>query len=288
LSKRALILWTAAGLLGAGGLIVILVFGRTLVAPVPMRIGPIPTDLSGKNVEFPNASGGSNHGWFIPGIPGKGGIILMHRIRSNRLEMLDRARFLRNAGYSVLLFDFQAHGDSPGNKITFGYLESKDAQAALDYIRSQLPSEPIGAIGVSLGGAAALLTESPLLVNALILEAVYPTIEEALENRIAIRLGSLAPALAPLLVWQISLQLGVRPEQLRPIDHIRKVQTPILIIAGTDDQHTTLLQSRRLFETALEPKEFWPIAGARHVNFHQYAGPDYERRVLEFFRRYLS
>ena len=81
---------------------------------------------------------------------------------------------------SVLLFDFRAHGESTGDRITFGALESVDARAALDFLRTELPAERIGAIGVSLGGAAALLGREPLPVDALVLEAVYPAIDVAI------------------------------------------------------------------------------------------------------------
>jgi len=53
-----------------------------------------------------------------------GTIVLMHGVRANRLSMVRRAEMLHRAGYSVLLFDFQAHGESPGSHITMGYLES--------------------------------------------------------------------------------------------------------------------------------------------------------------------
>ena len=53
-------------------------------------------------------------------------ILGMHGVRGNRLSMLDRARFLSHAGFSVLVFDFQAHGESSGEHTTFGELESLD------------------------------------------------------------------------------------------------------------------------------------------------------------------
>jgi len=76
--------------------------------------------------------------------------------------------------------------------MTFGRLEAYDARAALKFVHGRLPGIPVGAIGSSLGGAAALLGPQPLSVDALVLEAVYPRIEAAVGNRIAIRSGAQA------------------------------------------------------------------------------------------------
>jgi len=88
---------------------------------------------------------------------GQGAIVLMHGVWSNRRTMVQRARVLHEHGFAVLLFDFQAEGESPGKHITFGHLEGLDAAAAVAFARQRLPGERVGAIGVSLGGAAALL-----------------------------------------------------------------------------------------------------------------------------------
>lgn len=194
-------------LVGAA-LIAVLVAGNFLTAPAPQSIGELPSNLSGKSIEFSSGSGATIHGWFMPGKQGGGAVVLMHGVRSNRLSMIDRARFLSRAGYSVLLFDFQAHGESTGKQITFGALESKDAQAALEFLRQVAPGERIGVIGVSMGGAAAILASPPLQADAFVLEMVYPTIDDAVTNRLTMRLGSWARVLTPLLVLQLKPRLG--------------------------------------------------------------------------------
>jgi alpha/beta superfamily hydrolase len=80
-----------------------------------------------------------------------------------------RARLLNAAGFLVFLFDFQAHGESTGACITFGHLEVEDAGSSVAFVRARLPNERIGAIGTSLGGAAALPGPHPLPVNAPVL-----------------------------------------------------------------------------------------------------------------------
>lgn len=263
------------------------VAGGFLTTPANQPVGNLPSDLYGESVQFSSESGSTIHGWLIPGERQRGAVVLMHGVRGNRTSMLERARFLSHAGYTVLLFDFQAHGESPGKQITFGYLESRDARAAVSFLRARLPGESIGVIGVSMGGAAALLATPPLETEALVLEMVYPTIDQAIEDRLQIRLGKLGSVIAPLLRWQLKPRLGISTAALRPIDKVGSVQVPKLFIAGENDEHTRIEESRALFTTAAEPKDLWVVNGAKHEDLLRFAGQEYERRVLLFFDRYL-
>jgi uncharacterized protein len=278
--KRLVALLLLAGLLA--GLGFLLYAGHALAAPQPAVVGPPPPDLRAEAVEIPSASGSRLRGWLCQAPGAQGVVILMHGVRANRLSMVRRARLFRDHGYSVLLFDFQAHGESPGEHITFGHLESLDARAALDFVHHEFPGRPVAAVGSSLGGAAAILADPPLDLDALVLESVYPTIEEATRNRLRIRLGPLGPPLAPLLLAQLRPRLGVSPSALHPIDHISQVRCPVLVISGMADRHTTPDQTKALFARAPEPKRLWLVPGAAHVDLDRFAGAEYERRVLGF------
>lgn len=264
-----------------------LLAGSILSASSPQVVGNLPPDLAGRSVEFISTSGATIHGWFIPGKKGSGAIALMHGVRANRLSMLDRARFLSRAGYAVLLFDFQAHGESTGVHITFGFLESKDAQSAINFLHANAPGEKIGVIGVSMGGAAVLLSDPPLDVNAAVLEMVYPSINQAISNRLQRRLGSWSGALTPLLSWQLKPRLGISADDLRPIDKVSRFTVPKLFIVGESDRHTTLVESQQMFSAAGEPKELWVVPRGEHVDLYPLAKDEYEQRVLGFFGKYL-
>jgi fermentation-respiration switch protein FrsA (DUF1100 family) len=258
--------------------------GSMLCAPLRQKIGELPPGLQGKTVEFSSASGAILRGWFLPGQTGDGAIILLHGIRGNRLGMLARARFLNQAGYAVLLFDFQSHGESSGDRISFGHLESKDARAAVEFMKTLAPGEKIGVIGISLGGAAVLLAEPKLDVQALVLEEVYPRIDRAITNRLTMRLGGWARILTPLLSLQLKPRLGITGDDLCPIDRIAAIPAPKLLIAAAADRHTTMEESEQLFHAAREPKELWIVAGAKHVDLYGFAKEEYRRRVLLFFQ----
>ncbi len=260
-----------------------LVIGGRLAAPALAPVGDAPASLGAASVAIPSDSGSTLSGWWIDGAPGRGTVVLLHPLRSTRRSMQGRAQFLSEAGYAVLLFDFQAHGESPGEHLTFGHLESKDAAAALCFARERNAGNPVAVLGMSLGAAAAVLGEEPLDADAFILEAMYPTVEEAVEDRIRIvGFGPFAKVLAPGLLVQLRPRLGVGPEELRPIEGVTKLRAPVFIIAGTEDRHTPLSESERIFQRAPEPKKFWAVDGAAHVNFHEFAGEEYEKRVLGF------
>lgn len=278
-------LFFAAAILGT---IFVWNIGGVLVAPANHPIGNPPANLHAQSVEFSSASGAMIHGWLVAGQPGKGVLVLMHGVHANRLSLVARAEFLSRAGYSVLLFDFQGHGESIGKTITFGFLESRDATAAVDFVREKFPGEKIGVIGVSLGAASALLAEPMLPVNAMVLESSYPTIYHATENRMVMRFGLLGKLATPLLTCQLKLRLGVGLDDLKPIRHVGKISVPKFFIAGTADRDTTLPESQALFNAAAEPKQFWLMDGAAHVDMHAFAKAEYERPVLEFFTKSLN
>jgi fermentation-respiration switch protein FrsA (DUF1100 family) len=285
-----LLLAATIGLVGMVG--AVLVVGLSLAAPAPRAVGA-PPELPGlAPVEIASGSGSTLHGWLVPGAPGGGAVVLMHGVWSDRRSMIERARWLHDQGFAVLLFDLQAHGESPGRHISFGHLEGMDAQAAVAFVRQQLPGERVGVIGVSLGGAAALLGPQPLPVEALVLESVFPDINAALSNRLRAALGPVlgslfTPLLTPLFQQLLPPILGVRLEDLRPVDRIGGVTAPVLVASGTVDDRTPIGEARQLFDRAPEPKLFWPVEGAAHVDLESYAPEDYRRIVLPFLTRYL-
>jgi uncharacterized protein len=253
-------------------------------AAAPRHIGPPPADLPVEAVTIPSASGSQLAGWFVPGEPHAGAILLLHGIRANRLEMLGRARFFHELGFAVLLFDLQAHGESPGDHMTFGWLEARDARAAFDFLRRKAPGERIGVDGLSLGGASAMLADPPLEADAMVLEAVYGSFDAAVGNRLAVRFGPLARYLTPLLTWQVKPRLDFDPVALAPAARIGRGRAPLLLIAGDADRLASLDEARLLYANANESKALWIIPGAGHQDFHRYVREGFEQRVGDFFK----
>ena len=279
--RRALIV---AGLMVVPLLIAAaLLMGSVLSAPALRLVGNAPPDLHAIDVRFDGIKG-----WFVSAGNEAPCVLLLHGVRADRRSMIERARLLRGAGYSSLLLDFQAHGESPGRYITFGHLESANARAAVHMLRRRFSCSQVAAIGQSLGGAAALLGEEPLDVDALVLESVYPTIKEAVADRLRIRFGKPGELLAPILLLQLRPRLGVGAEELQPIRRIGNYRRPLLIMSGTEDQHTPVEETLRLYSAANEPKELWLVSGAAHVDLQRFAPVLYAEKVLGFLGAHMA
>lgn len=258
---------------------------KSAVAPAPAQIDSPPANFPCDSYTLKSKSGASIAAWYAAAPIAtsespRGVIVPAHPIRGSRRTMLDRARLFRDADYSVVLIDLQAHGESTGEAITMGYSERDDVRAAVEFARERHPNEPIAVVGWSLGGAAALMA-SPLDIDALILEEVYTTIAEAVANRTRMRVGPLGP------LAQLEPRLGTTAAELRPIDKIATIGCPVLILAGSEDLHTTREQSEALFTAAGEPKECVFFDGAPHVDLLKFDPDRYREATLRFLDEHM-
>ena len=282
LAKRGLIAFASVLVLGVGAAFGV---GEYLSAPTRHSVGPPPPELFATPVLIP-AGGEVVAGWIARG-SGSGAVLLLHAVRADRRQMQNRALFLNRLGYSVLLVDQLAHGESTGKRITFGAREAEGVRAAIAYLARNLPGERIGVIGVSLGAASTVLSKPGTSIAALVVEAMYPTIEEATADRMAMYFGPPGAWLVPLMVHQIPLRTGITPDQLRPINAMGALACPVLVIGGTKDLLTPEHETRRIFAAAPEPKQLWMVEGAAHVDFHAVARAEYEQRVGAFLALHL-
>ncbi len=259
-----------------------------LVDARPRVIGAAPHDLDVEAIELRDAQGRKVGAWFVDAGPGSDSVLLMHGKDGCRLANVARARFLGDAGYSCLLIDLQAHGESEGEFISFGVHEAASAHAAVLYLRSIRPERRVVAFGTSLGAAACLLGDDIVDADVFVLESLYPTIEEALDNRLRKKLGPFAVIAAPLLMMQMGPRFDLSASQLRPIERLPLVDVPVFVISGAEDTRTTAAETERLFAAANSPKELWLVPGVGHQDLHRHAGAEYEQRLLAFLAEHLA
>jgi len=284
--------WLTNTLVAVAGSVILIIATTWLASgglqdPANHFVGRPPLDLQASNITYASGAGVLIHGWLVPGKPKQGVVVLLHSVRADRREMISRAEFLRKRGYAVLMIDFQSHGENRGRRITYGDLESRDVTGAIQYLHHKLPGEKVAVIGVQMGAAAFVLSEDRPAVDAVVLEQMYPTIDRAIASRVRANIGPFAPLFAWLVMLEMQSRLQIPPDRLNVLERLPKINTPVLIVNGTDDNHTTIEEARAEFAAAAQPKELWAVEGAGHVNLHDFAPAEYERRVGDFIARYL-
>ena len=186
LGALAVVLLLAAG--GGIGATAYQVFRQT----APRRATEVPIDFESmmvraENVRFPSTDGIDLAGWLIRGAPDQAPIVLCHDLGSSKASLVNVALALSRAGFTVLMFDFRAHGDSAGERSSLGVLEKRDVVGAVDFLGTLegLETKRIGVFGVGMGAHAAVLAaaDRPAL-RVLVLDGLYPDASYELARRV--------------------------------------------------------------------------------------------------------
>jgi Dipeptidyl aminopeptidases/acylaminoacyl-peptidases len=228
--------------------------------------------------------------WFIPATPAtapRGVVVLAHGYHGNRHTMLPYVRFLHEAGYSVLTFDFRAHGWSGGRRTTFGVHEAFDLQAALDWVfdNPELAGLPVALLGESMGASVALLVaaEEPR-VGAVVADSGFARFDSAVSGRFSSVFGERASrVLAPPTQKIGERILGLRCEEIAPVEALpRLAPRPVLLIHGTADDFILPENADALYAASPEHTTLWKVKGGQHCTSVFVAGREYARRVTRF------
>ena len=244
-----------------------------------------------EEVEFPSADGTSLSGWFIPGERPRT-IVLLHGFGKDRHQMLPHARFLHDAGYSTLLFDLRSRGESDGDAVTFGFHERGDLEGALRFLKQRPDSdgETLGALGVSMGGATALMAAVNMPeLKAVVSESAFRSVDSAVASSFEHFIDLPAFPFAPVTVFIIEQRLGIRADQVVPEEYVARISPrAVFIIHGLDDVTIVPEDGLALHAAAGEPREpLWLIDNAAHAEGVEVEPDEYARRVLDFFGRHL-
>lgn len=212
-------------------------------------------------------------------------VLLLHGVDGSRAAMVKQAHWLNDMGYAVLAIDFRGHGQSDQINRSFGLYESRDARAAYEWLEAKQNGAPIGVLGVSMGGAAALVGEhGPLPARCMVLQAVYPDIRSAVYNRLAAgKAWPVAWALEPFLSYQSKLRYGVWPSRISPVTALARYKGSVFVIGGENDAYTPPDETRSLANAVPGEKSLWIIKGRDHDKISGENSQRYRERVLNFF-----
>lgn len=250
--------------------------------------------LAYETIDFSTADGVRLKGWFLPAVSGESGrtIIFCHGWCSNRGEIMRDTHFLAERGFNLFYFDFRASGESQGSVSSVGYLETRDFDAAYDFIRTHRPraAEVVGVFGTSMGGSVAIYAAAKYPELAcLMAENTFLSYEKVVANWSWNRLKTPYFPLVALTLFFVRHKLNTDPEPYSPLYSIGKVSMPVMFINGDSDDLVPVRDAEALFGMCpAEKKQIWIIAGASHAKCAEVGGEVYRGKVAAFFEEYLK
>lgn len=257
----------------------------------PLDVWPDQYKLPYENIYFKTQDHILIKGWFIPNPQSDKTIILMHGWGMNRGDVFKNTYFLHDLGYNLMYFDFRALGESGGKTSSIGYLEVKDLQAAIAFLKATRPfaAEKIGLYGLSMGAMVAICeaAQNPE-IKCVVAEASYYSFRRVVSRWAWVHNKIPYFPLIPIILHYIRRNLSVNPEHYSPKYNIPKISPrPVFIIHGRYDNLVPAAQAKMLFKRAGEPKEIWLVPGAKHNKCAEVGGFEYKQRLMDFYKKYL-
>ena len=181
----------------------------------------------------------------------RGTILFLHGIRGQKAHMAGMGRTFAERGFRSVLVDLRGHGQSSGDYLSYGLIESRDLSQVLDALKEKgLLTGPVGVYGVSYGAATAImLAGGDPRIEAAVAVAPFTSLHDIAPRYIRRYLtfgrlltdGWIADA-----VRSGGKIAGFDSKQASPIDAIKRAKGHVLLIHGKADDHIPCTHSKRL------------------------------------------
>ncbi len=220
-------------------------------------------DMDFEELTIPTVKNKTLFSWFIPRRSTSPLIIITHGWGSNSEHMLPLAAQFFQAGFNVLLFDSRCHGNSDGD--TFSALPrfTEDIEAAIELAKKQLPfNGKIILVGHSVGAGAVLYAASKRNdISAVISLSAFGSPQWLMTRYFRdLKLpGFMIQFLNAYIQWVI----GHRFDEIAPVNTIKKLSIPILLVHGTHDK-TVPIEDAHAIQNNNSNGYFLAIDGADH------------------------
>jgi len=223
----------------------------------------------------------------------EGIVLVIHGMHGqDASSLLDFGKFFYDNNYESFCIDLRAHGKSEGEKIGFGYTETRDLNSLLDWIKIQpkYKDKEIILFGLSMGGATAINT-TPFRtdIDKIISVSSFASYEKTFLDYM--RKDEvpeyIVQAFKPSIRMLLSLKYNTSPTKNSPVNNIKDINIPTLLIHGTDDQQISINQAYELKQNGKENIHLWEVKDYNHLVVTDILNEDnnwYKERLINFIK----
>ena len=227
------------------------------------------------------------HATWFPNNDCKKIVICFHGYTSQGMsDYIGLSGYYLKHGYSMLLVDERAHGQSEGTYIGFGCLDRKDAMKWIKYIIESCGEDvQILLHGTSMGGATVLMTsglELPPQVKGIISDCAFTSPKEVFTHVLKHMIH--LPAFPIMQISNVLNQklAGYGLDDCNAAREVKNAKVPILFIHGSADTFVPCSMCDEIYNNCASPKQRFVVEGAAHAESYYKDTQGYDE-VLDVF-----
>ena len=242
----------------------------------PSRMG-----LVCEEVELRTEDGFRLTAWWMPnGKPARAPVVILHGLGASKAHMIDYILFAQEQGNPTLAIDFRGHGESDPSLTSIGFYESRDAIAAMQFVREKGAGDPV-LWGTSMGAVSALLAAArDGSAAGIIADAPFDTYRNTVLHHAKLFYGLSEFPLITLAMPMIESRARFRVAEVDCLRAAEQIQAPMLLLAGEEDARMPPTMVRTIYDRAAGPKELWVIPGEGHENRN--FGREFREKIAGF------
>lgn len=192
--------------------------------------------------------------------------------------------FLQN-GFNVLLVDNRAHGESEGNVIGYGVLDSLDVTVWINALKTAHPVKSTFLYGISMGAATAMMTAQYVRrdeIAGIIADCGFTSIYE--EFCYLYRTVAHVPPciIVPAIRRRAKKFAGYDIKTTDAREILAKTDIPVMFIHGDADKFVPVAMTEQNCRACASEHSIFEVSGAGHAECYFSRKPEYEKRVLAF------
>lgn len=240
---------------------------------------PARVELTPEDIYYKSSDGNMLHAWYFAAKTpkAKSTLLFFHGNGQNLTAHFLTFRWLPEAGYNYMIFDYPGYGTSGGKSTPEGTV--KAGVAAAEWLMTNKKPESLIIYGSSLGGNVALRTakeiKGKIPMSHIIIEASFESYQ-GIGRKVLAR---------SWITWLFQpLAYLVLSDKWAPTDLSMFSPTPMLFIAGTDDTMIEPENSEDMFKLAKEPKQLWLIPGGHHGDTYEINKGEHRQRLLDYLK----
>lgn len=214
-------------------------------------------------------------------------VICFHGYTSQGMsDYIGLSGYYLQKGYSMLLVDERAHGQSEGKHIGFGCLDRQDALKWIEKVIKACGEDvEILLHGTSMGGATVLMTSGlklPIQVKGIVSDCAFTSAKEVFTH--VLKSMYHMPAFPTIQISDFMNRKlsGYGLDECNAAREVKKAKVPILLIHGSGDTFVPCSMCETIYQNCASPKKKLIIEGAAHAESYYKDPTSYEKALNEF------